>query len=52
MNILFFIIPLSALIAAVGVAAFLLANRNGQFDDLETPAYRILDDDFFGDLDE
>ena len=52
MNILFFIIPLSGLIAAVGVAAFLYANRSGQFDDLETPAYRILDDEYFGDSDE
>ena len=45
MNILYFLIPLSVLLVAIIVAAFLWAIRSGQFDDLEGPAHRILLDD-------
>ena len=45
MRILYLPIPMT--LGAVGVAlwAFLWAVRNGQFDDLEGPAHRILMDD-------
>ncbi len=45
MNILFALIPLAMLLLVVAVAAFFWAVRSGQFDDLDTPAVRILLDD-------
>ena len=45
MNVLYFLVPLALLLATAGVAAFMWAVRNGQFDDVETPAIRILLDD-------
>lgn len=45
MEILYLLVPLSvALVFAVG-ALFWWATASGQFDDLEGPAYRILQDD-------
>jgi cbb3-type cytochrome oxidase maturation protein len=38
-------IPLALLLGGAGLAAFYFAARRGQFDDLETPAYRALLDD-------
>lgn len=45
MKILFLLIPLSLLLLGIAVWAFFWAVRSGQFDDLETPAWRILLDD-------
>jgi cbb3-type cytochrome oxidase maturation protein len=45
MNILFALIPLAMLLLGVALAAFFWAVRAGQFDDLDTPAVRILLDD-------
>jgi cbb3-type cytochrome oxidase maturation protein len=45
MNILYFLIPLALLILAAAVWAFFWAVGSGQFDDLDTPAMRILLDD-------
>lgn len=45
MNIIFLLIPLGLLLAGIAVAAFFWAVRDGQFDDCETPAARILEDD-------
>ncbi|MDX1431504.1 MAG: cbb3-type cytochrome oxidase assembly protein CcoS [Gammaproteobacteria bacterium] len=45
MDILYLIIPLSLILVAIIVAAFMWAIRSGQFDDLEGPAHRILLDD-------
>ncbi|MCG8434170.1 MAG: cbb3-type cytochrome oxidase assembly protein CcoS [Gammaproteobacteria bacterium] len=45
MNIIFVLIPLSVVLVAVAVLAFLWAANNGQFDDLDTPARRILEDE-------
>ncbi len=45
MNILFLTIPISLLLALFFVVAFVIAARRDQFDDLVTPAYRILWDD-------
>ncbi len=45
MNILWLTIPASLLLAGAFVAAFVLAVRGGQYDDLVTPAHRMLIDD-------
>lgn len=45
MDIVYLLIPLSVVLIAVIVTAFLWAIRTGQFDDLEGPAHRILIDD-------
>jgi cbb3-type cytochrome oxidase maturation protein len=42
---IFVLLPLALLIAAIALAFFIWAARSGQFDDLETPAVRILFDD-------
>jgi cbb3-type cytochrome oxidase maturation protein len=44
-NILIVLIPLSLLLLGIAVAAFFWAAGDGQFDDLDTPAHRILWDD-------
>ncbi|MGD8809841.1 MAG: cbb3-type cytochrome oxidase assembly protein CcoS [Gammaproteobacteria bacterium] len=45
MSILFALIPLAMLLLGVAVWAFFWAVRSGQFEDLDTPAVRILLDD-------
>lgn len=45
MNILYLVVPLALLIVLAAVIAFVWAGRSGQFDDLETPALRVLHDD-------
>lgn len=45
METIFVLLPLALLIAAIAVGFFVWAARSGQFDDLETPAVRILFDD-------
>lgn len=45
MSILFALIPLAMVLLAFAVWAFFWAVRSGQFDDLDTPAVRILLDD-------
>ena len=45
MNALYLILPLALLIAAGAVLAFVWSVRDGQLDDLDTPAHRMLDDD-------
>lgn len=45
MTILYFLIPLAMLFATASVITFIWAVRRGQFDDLDTPAIRILFDD-------
>jgi cbb3-type cytochrome oxidase maturation protein len=42
MSIIFLILPVTLLLSAGAVAAFAWATRSGQFDDLETPAIRLL----------
>lgn len=44
MNILIIMIPMALLLGIGFVIAFLWASSKGQFDDLETPAHRILFD--------
>ena len=45
MNILFLLIPLALLLLGVAVWAFFWAVGSGQFDDLDTPAMRVVMDD-------
>ncbi len=45
MEIIFLLIPLSLVLLIAAIFAFFWATKSGQFDDLETPALRILDDD-------
>ena len=45
MSVIYILLPLASLLAAGGVAAFIWAVRRGQFDDLDTPAVRMLHDD-------
>ena len=45
MNILLLLIPLSVMLLAVAIGAFVWAVKRGQFDDLDTPAIDILADD-------
>jgi len=45
MNIIYVLIPLSILLMIIAIAAFFWAVKNDQFDDLDTPALDILDDD-------
>jgi cbb3-type cytochrome oxidase maturation protein len=53
MSILYVLIPLALLLLGVAVWAFFWAVGSGQFDDLDTPAVRIvMDDDTTPDQDE
>jgi cbb3-type cytochrome oxidase maturation protein len=45
MSVVFIVFPLALLIAAIAVLAFIWATRSGQFDDMDTPAMRMLHDD-------
>jgi cbb3-type cytochrome oxidase maturation protein len=45
LNIIYALIPLGLILLIAAVAAFFWAVRSGQFDDLESPAWRILLDD-------
>ncbi len=45
MNILFVLIPLSLVLLALAIWAFFWAVGSGQFDDLDSPGWKILMDD-------
>jgi len=45
MTIIYVLIPLSLVLLGLAVWAFFWAVRNDQFDDLDTPAMDILDED-------
>lgn len=45
MKAIYLLIPLSLLLLSLAVWAFFWAVRNDQFDDLDTPAMDILDDE-------
>jgi cbb3-type cytochrome oxidase maturation protein len=45
MNILIFLVPLALGLGLTGLTAFLWSLRNGQYDDMEGAALRILGDD-------
>jgi cbb3-type cytochrome oxidase maturation protein len=45
MSVIYVLLPLAFVLGIAAVWAFVRATRAGQFDDLETPAHRILHDD-------
>ena len=45
MEVLFLLLPVALLLVAVVAGVFFWAANSGQFDDLDSPAYRILLDD-------
>lgn len=45
MEILILILPMALIISIFFVASFIMAVKKGQFDDLDTPAYRMLLDE-------
>jgi cbb3-type cytochrome oxidase maturation protein len=45
MSVIYIVLPLALLVALAAVIAYRWAARRGQFDDLVTPAIRMLHDD-------
>ncbi len=45
MTLIFIVLPLALLITAGAIIGFIWAARSGQFDDVDTPAVRMLLDD-------
>ena len=45
MSVIFLVLPLALLIVAAAVIAFVWAAKRGQYDDLDTPAIRAVQDD-------
>lgn len=45
MSVIYIMLPVALLLAAGGVAAFCWAVRDGQLDDLDSAAARMLEDD-------
>lgn len=48
MSVMYVLVPVALLVVALAVAAYVWAARKGQFDDLKTPAMRMLHDDESG----
>ncbi|EQC43771.1 cbb3-type cytochrome oxidase assembly protein CcoS [Bacteriovorax sp. Seq25_V] len=45
MNVIYFMLPLALILGALFVGLFVWATKSGQYDDLDTPAKRMLFDD-------
>lgn len=45
MSVIYILLPLAVILASIALWAFIRAVRAGQFDDLDTPAHRILHED-------
>lgn len=45
MNVLLYLIPIALTLGIAGLGAFFWAMKNGQFEDLDGAAHRILRDD-------
>jgi len=45
MSIVYLLIPLGLVLVGIGLWAFFWAVGNGQFDDLDSPGWSILEDD-------
>lgn len=45
MSVIFIVLPLAILVVTIAVGAYIWSARGGQFDDLDTPAVRMLHDD-------
>lgn len=45
MSVLFIVVPLAIVVVGVAIGAWVWSARSGQYDDLDTPAIRMLRDD-------
>ena len=45
MNVLLYLIPIALSLGFIGLIAFFWAMKNGQFEDLDGAAHRVLRDD-------
>ncbi len=45
MDIVYYLLPVALLLGGFFLVTFLFAVKSGQFDDLDTPAHRMLIDD-------
>lgn len=45
MAALYIMIPVSLVLGIIALLIFLWANKSGEFDDIEGPKYRMMDDD-------
>ncbi len=45
MSVIYIVLPLAIVFVALALAGFIMAAKRGQFDDLDTPASRVLGDD-------
>jgi cbb3-type cytochrome oxidase maturation protein len=45
MSVIYVLLPVAIILAVTAVVAFVRAVKSGQFDDLDTPAHRMLHDD-------
>jgi cbb3-type cytochrome oxidase maturation protein len=45
MNVLIYLVPIALALGLTGLAGFLWSLRNGQYDDVEGAALRVLSDD-------
>jgi cbb3-type cytochrome oxidase maturation protein len=52
MEILYLMVPLGLVLVALGLWAFFWAVGSGQFDDLDSPGWSVLDDETKKTLDE
>lgn len=45
MSVIYVVLPVALFVIAIAVAAYVWAAKRGQFDDMTTPAIRMLNDD-------
>jgi cbb3-type cytochrome oxidase maturation protein len=45
MSVVYLVLPLALVVVGAAVAAFVWSAKSGQYDDLETPAVRMLKDE-------
>lgn len=45
MNVLIYLVPMALLLGLTGLAAFMWSLKNGQYDDVQGAAVRVLSDD-------
>lgn len=45
MSVIYLILPLAILLGIIFVATFIWATRTGQYDDMDSPPLRMLNDD-------
>ncbi|MBB4042216.1 cbb3-type cytochrome oxidase maturation protein [Microvirga flocculans] len=45
MEVLIYLVPMALLLGLTGLAAFMWSLKNGQYDDVQGAAFRVLSDD-------